>query len=280
MASIFLQCGIEREIIKDFNTALLLSQPPSIDTFLEHRPEFTWAGKLAIAMSLIKCEVERKLNDSERRRDGIYHFLWTQLIAPWEEFRNNKLTIITFNYDRSLEHFIFTVIKNLYGKSDDSVAELMTHFPIIHVHGSLGPLPWQQTGGRPYLPIQINIANETIKQLEAASEKILIVSEEEKSTNEFSRAFEYLKSARRIYFLGFGYHTTNLKKLKLNKLNVYDNYAKGFSDKENSKLRTFRGSALGLKTSQRTVIERGWGIGLPNDKLNDLEFLKEYAELD
>jgi hypothetical protein len=262
-----------------FKSELFLSHQPSVDAFLEHRPEFRDAGKLAIALSLMARENEKILNNFEKRKVGFYDYLFTQLNTSWEEFGNNKLSIITFNYDRSLEHYLFTALKHSYGKSDELIVKALSNIPIVHVHGSLGSLPWQETGGRPYSVIQfVGHPVETAKQIEPASKNILIVSDEEKSTNEFNLAFECLKSAKRIYFLGFGYHEPNLKKLRLNELNTSDYEIAHFFSNVTAKV--FRGSALDWHTSQKSSIERKWGIRLPDSELNDLEFLKEYAELD
>jgi hypothetical protein len=251
-----------------------------VDSFLELRPEFHDLGKLAIALTLMTREDEGKLFPFERRREGFYHYLFTQLNAPWEEFKNNKLSIVTFNYDRSLEHYLFTALKRSHGKTDDLVADALSAIPIIHVHGSLGPLPWQEKDGRPYQPVALTLlVNQTTEQLKDASQRILIVSEEEKSTNEFDRAFECLRQAERFFFLGFGYHEPNLKKLRLNELHLIDDITSPEAHPAKYKM-PFRGSALNLGAAQRNAIKNGWGIGLPSSSYNDLEFLKEYAELD
>ena len=276
-----LECGIDKEIIEEFKSELFFSQQPSVDSFLEHRPEFREVGKLTIAMSLIAHEFESELFVHVRREEGIYHYLFTQLNASWEEFSNNKLSIITFNYDRTIEHYLFTALKHSYGKPDEVVAEALSSIPIIHVHGSLGPLPWQDTNGRPYSTINIpKNPIDAAKLIVPASKRILIVSEEEKSTNEFTRAFDCLQFANRIYFLGFGYHLANLRKLRLNELGICDEYAFGeFVNSTSATVKLFRGSALDLGTSRIKTIEQSWGIGLPDNFSNDLKFLKGFVDL-
>ena len=208
--------GIDKVAIMNFHSELSFSQQPSVNSFLEYRPEFREIGKMAISMTLMACEKSSKLLAITERGKGFYQYLFTLLRATWEEFVENKLSIITFNYDRSLEHYLFTALKYSYGKSDEQVAEVLSSIPIIHVHGSLGPLPWQSSNGRPYSEVNFpSYPDEAFKLAELASKNLLIVSEEEKSTNEFNRAFDCLKSAKRIYFLGFGYHEPNLKKLKV-----------------------------------------------------------------
>lgn len=73
----------------------------SIDAFLAHRDEFTEPGKLAIAAVIADCE--RKAKPPRPR--------------PIEAFRQNRLSIITFNYDRSLEFFLRDAIQHSYGLS-------------------------------------------------------------------------------------------------------------------------------------------------------------------
>ena len=277
-----MECGVDRRIVDEFRFELFYSQQPSVDSFLEYRPEFHEVGKLTIAMSLIAHEHESALFAHVRRNEGIYHYLFTQLNASWEEFSNNKLSIITFNYDRTIEHYLFTSLKHSCGQPDEVVAESFLSIPIIHVHGSLGSLPWQGTNGKPYVTINIpKNPIEAAKLIVPASKRILIVSEEDKSTDEFNRAFDCLKSAERIYFLGFGYHTPNLKKLKLRELNYLDSHVSSEKFNRPAERRLpIRGSALGFRAAQRDAIVRDWGIGLPSSSYNDLEFLKEYAELD
>ena len=225
-------CGLDYKEMDVLNSELNLSQMPSIDAFLEHRrDEFLKAGKAAIALSLLSKENPDTFNDFDIREKGIYHFLYNNLTTSWEEFRENKLTVVTFNYDRSLEHFLFSALKHSYNKSDSQVAEAIQAIPIIHVHGSLGPLPWQEDGGIDYYPLfrRDQGASEIAKRIKVASENIIIVSEAQPKSQEFAFAFERLKQADRIYFLGFGYYPVNLERLGLLELNYLDETLPGSS---------------------------------------------------
>ncbi len=51
-----IECGISPKKAEEFRQVLLLSQSSSVDSFLEHRPEFKRVGKLVIALSLISVE--------------------------------------------------------------------------------------------------------------------------------------------------------------------------------------------------------------------------------
>src|SRR6266498_1427355 len=226
--SIYESLGIEESDLNSFRAELHQSQKPSIDAFLEHRLEFIKVGKVAIALSLLSKENPDLLLDFDIRDKGIYHFLYNSLTTSWEEFKQNKFTIVTFNYDRSLEHFLFSALKHSYNKSDVEVAEAIQSIPIIHVHGSLGPLPWQRQSGIDYYPLfnRRDGPYEIGTRIKVASENIIIVSEAQPKSKEFEIAAKRIKEAERVYFLGFGYHPANLERLGLAQLKYFDEFAK------------------------------------------------------
>ena len=91
--------GINEEEIFSFQEQLQYSRI-SVDAFLEHRPEFIKVGKLSIALNLISREVSQRLFNPNR---NWMDYLRQKLNAPFDEFGENKLSIITYNYDRSFE---------------------------------------------------------------------------------------------------------------------------------------------------------------------------------
>jgi hypothetical protein len=115
--------GISAWTIKDFYKNLAYSGRPSVDAFLEHRPEFLKIGKLAITLCLIPYEKEETLFFSGTKKGHWYEYLFNKLNAPFNFFHENRLSIITFNYDRSIEHYFFKSLKSSYGKSDEECAE-------------------------------------------------------------------------------------------------------------------------------------------------------------
>ena len=132
--------GYSEGQISGFRDAFYYSGRNSLDAFLEHRTDLIEIGKAVIACLLINKEnVERLF-----RFDGRHwlRYLYNNLNATFEEFGGNKLSIVTFNYDRAVEHFLFTSLKNSYNKSDEECAKALSAIPIIHLHGSLGLLPW------------------------------------------------------------------------------------------------------------------------------------------
>ena len=192
--------------INEFREALEKSSKKSVDSFLEHRPEFITIGKRAMAMALIQCEHQPHLF----KRDGKswYEYLFNHLNAKFEDFGQNQLSILTFNYDRSLEHFLFTALKNSYGKSDEECAEKLKSIAIIHLHGDLGELPhFGNTLVRPY---NTDITQATLR---IATERIKIVHESAAIEPQFEQARHILSASETICFLGFGYDPVNLERL-------------------------------------------------------------------
>jgi hypothetical protein len=206
-----------------FAAALRDSGAYSVDLFLERNERFMDVGKRAIARALILHECNDDLwcdeypSDSYPTRtgniDNWYKYLFNKLVVgvPFEDVNRWSLGFVTFNYDRSLEHFLFTTAKNFYGKSDDETANALKDLPFIHVHGHLGLLPWQQgsTGRRPY---EYRMDDAVISE---AAAQIKILHEAQESSPEFDAARGLIRNAERVYVLGFGYHPTNVKRLQL-----------------------------------------------------------------
>jgi hypothetical protein len=144
----------------EFREAFLKSGQPSVDAFLERRPNFLGVGKFAIAYCLIPFEDEDKLYRPNPSRGGDwYEHLSDKLNSSFEDFGRNKLAIITFNYDRSLEHYLLNSLHYLHGKPFDECAIALAQIPIIHIYGQLGEPPYPQKGCWEYRPNREGVPN-------------------------------------------------------------------------------------------------------------------------
>lgn len=240
------------EIIDDFFHNLAESGQLSVDAFLEHRREFLKVGKLAIALYLIRLERKGNIFKIDKKELSWYEYLFNKLNAPFGEFGDNKLSIITFNYDRSLEYFLFTALKSTSGKSDEKCAEELNKIPIIHVHGRLGMLPWQGKLSRPYRP------EWSLNELEMASKQIIVIPEDVKTHKSFKQAFDLMSTSERIFFLGFGYHDANLERLNIKEIK---HISKG-------------GTALGLGRAEVDYIRLKWDIVISNPHYKVIDILR------
>jgi hypothetical protein len=253
--------GHTQEEIDEFREALRRSGKSSVDAFLEHRPEFIPVGKAAMAMALISYENEAALF----KRDGAswYEYLFNQLNATFEEFDKNRLSILTFNYDRSLEHYLFTALTSSYGKLSDKCVEKLNAIPIVHLHGDLGKLPF--TGG-PLTRAYSTEVNESVMRV--ATQRIKIIHEGIEGDRQFARAQEILGESKAICFLGFGYHPINLRRL-------------GFTNSLRYQNANIYGSSLGFTSAERRQISLLLQGRLSGNHPNAdvLQFLRESAIL-
>jgi hypothetical protein len=142
-----LNLGFSTKEIVDFRHDLAHSGKLSVDAFLEYREEFTQVGKAAIAQELIKSE---QVSFFFKNEPNWYQRFYYSLNTTFDNFDRNQFAVITFNYDRSFEYYLFVALKNSYGKSDDEVARKLDKIPIVHVHGQLGFLPWAGDNSRDY----------------------------------------------------------------------------------------------------------------------------------
>ncbi len=250
--------GFKTEDLKSFERELRLSMQPSVDAFLEKRPEYMKIGKAAIAAHLMPYENPENLLRRDNRL-GWYQYLFNQLDSGKIDFnfKENKLSIITFNYDRSLEYFLFTAVKNSYGVLDDEAVTLLNDIPIIHVYGKLGEPHFFTQDGRDYNQ-EVNDVN-----LRKCISEISIIKEVRGTSPDLKNAHNLIINADVLCFLGFGYHVVNIQRLDI------DSHFKGT---------LLYGTTYGLGMVQIDRIASFFkkDIKLGTSKDNILDFLKNY----
>jgi hypothetical protein len=213
-------CTFAAEDIERFRSDLSRSGRASVDAFLEHRPEYMKIGKVAMAYVLIGYENPERLFDQAGNWLG---YLFRKLPNPFTELVGGNVSFLTFNYDRSLEHFLFSALRGGFGAAEETCVEALAKIPIIHLHGSLGLLPWQGHTNRAYQGIP------DVPALDIAHKGIKIVHEDitDGRDADFVRAKELLQSAKQVYFLGFGYDRTNMQRLDIANLEERKCYGTG-----------------------------------------------------
>ena len=212
-----------------------------MDLFLEDRPEFAAVGKAAIAAALIPFEDPDKLFPPNAPREHWYELLVNTLDKGPGSLPKNAVSIVTFNYDRSLEHYLYTVLTTRR-RNDAAALEEMSSIPIIHVHGSLGGLSALTSDGRPYSP---DLDPETVRH---SASRIIVVGEASGDTPEFEEARRRLEHAERIVFLGFGFHEASVRRLGV--------FNKPWDDDRRSRVKVL-GTSRGVPANQWLQIQRG-----------------------
>lgn len=254
--------------ITEFGNLLRRSMAPSVDRFLESNPDLVRIGKAAIAHTLIPFESESTLLRNETLK--WYEFLFSHLQTPTtDEFKENRLSIITYNYDRSLEHFLFIAIKNCYRLSEHKANELLQSIPIIHLHGQLGSYYF---GSDQYRAYSTDIDNSILQR---CIDGIKIIHEDISEEPQFEQAHTLIAQARKVCFLGFGYDKTNVDRLKIKEI-VQLNKQRA------AKQATYvYGSAFRLKNAQIEAVYERLGVGSGKTwytiaPLNNLDMLLNY----
>jgi hypothetical protein len=80
---------------------------------------------------------------------------------------------------------------------------------IVHLHGHLGPLEWQDGSGLQYAG-----SPSAQGQIGQMASKLLISTEVADDQNEYLKAKGWLEKARRIHFIGYGYHSEQLRRFR------------------------------------------------------------------
>jgi hypothetical protein len=141
--------GHDYAILDRFHKELYFSGKNSIDAFLEHRREYEQLGKAVIAATLIPHETDAIFGYAA---DNWLRYTYEKLDTGFEEFGDNfgdnKVSFITFNYDRVIEWFFVTALSNSYHRSKRDCAAVLKSIPIIHLHGRLGYLPWETSSDK------------------------------------------------------------------------------------------------------------------------------------
>ncbi len=192
------------------------AQHNSIDEFLENHPSFADIGRQAIALHLLPAESHSGATLMDlTKKDHWYRYLKGQL-GPLGTFGKNQLRIISFNYDRSVEHYLYETSRTSDERiNDQQCVEILKQLPVLHVYGNLGPLPWQsRIGTIPYGGSTPEPCAEEIRQA-AMNIKILHQGTDDEVQQNFRIAQEWLKWAERIVVLGFGFHHANVERLAL-----------------------------------------------------------------
>ncbi|WP_439535470.1 hypothetical protein [Methyloversatilis sp.] len=200
-----------------------MPQAISIDNFIDsHRDDerITTCGKLAIARCILAAEAESSLFVNSRDRypkidfaaveptwfNSFFQLLTENCQAADIDERLSKISIITFNYDRCIEHYLYGALQNYYGITPDRSAEALANLEIFHPYGSVGPLPWQRrSGGIEYgATVGGRTLIEATKGIRTFTEGI------DPATSDVESIRATLRAANRLAFLGFSFHRLNV----------------------------------------------------------------------
>ncbi len=261
---ILMEMGHSYDEVEQCRIALARSWASSIDMFIASRADHADVAKAAIALTIAKYERDNDLFFADPKEDW-FRYLWRFLHDPnGEPLPKDRVSFVTFNYDRTLEHALANGLKHAKNVPEVTSKVLPT---IVHVYGSLGKYPFQ--GIKKYTrDFATRSDAENIIQSRAS---IDVTFDKTPSSSFPAKAQKLLGRAEQVIFLGFGYDEDNLRVLKLLK--------------QDSCLDPdchVRGTAMHLTGTERVLVESllgrqympgGLAFGL--EEMNCLMYLRE-----
>jgi hypothetical protein len=217
----------------------------SIDDFIDvhqHDARIAVCAKMAIASSILEAERASKLYFERKNvKDTInfaaiadtWYMYFYQLLAkqvPKSRIQNifDNITVVNFNYDRCVEHFLVHALMANYQVSIETAQELVQQLTMFHPYGTVGPYLGRpgtlEFGFRGLRPV-----SEIIPNIKTYTEQI----EEGIELRKIRKAID---DAEVIVFLGTAFHPNNISMLReeQNKQKQKRFYAtrKGISDSD------------------------------------------------
>lgn len=230
-----------------------MPQAISIDNFMDVHNEdkkIELCGKLAIVRAILQAEKNSWLYvDSERynqhpdyqRIAPTWFNSFVQLLTENCRFdqlveRLTSISLIIFNYDRCIEHFLYHSLQTYYQIDARKAAEIVNGIEIYHPYGAVGHLPWQNCGTSVDFGAEPNA-----EQLLSLAEQIKTFTEgTDTDSSQVLRIRQRVVEADILVFLGFAFHYLNLTLLTpgasgtpATRSGDYDYFATAFGTSEN-----------------------------------------------
>jgi hypothetical protein len=174
-------------------------------------------GKLAIAYFILRDERRSWLQfrddrtvDVDKVKDtwfaefmslGIRELERGQIINAFE-----NVTIINFNYDRTIEHYLYHALQQRARVSMQAAKDAIARMTVIRPYGRIGPLEWQQPDGIPF-----GGSDDTLYEAVTAMKSIRTFTEQIEGSPILDDIRKALDEAQLMIILGFGFHPQNMQ---------------------------------------------------------------------
>lgn len=240
-----------------------LPQAISIDNFIDSQREnekIALCGKLAIVRSILEAEKKSLLYFEKFSKEpgikfssieGTWYTQFFQLLTEncgvgELEIRLQSISLIIFNYDRCVEHFLFYALQNYYRIPQETAADLVSQIQIYHPYGSVGCLPW--AGSDDVMDFGIEPRPE---QLLSLTNKIKTFAEgTDPDSSDILEIKSHICNLNRLVFIGFAFHKLNMQLIRPHDCdNAFLNMSKCYA------------TTLGISDSDKNVVR---------EQINDL----------
>lgn len=200
----------------------------SIDDFIDtHRDDknLVVCGKIAIAAAILDAERHSKLHFERTNVNNTINFesigdTWYPAfykVLSTGIGKNdlgdllNNATVVSFNYDRCIEHFLVHAIASHYQIPRDEAHELARKLPVYHPYGSVGE--YFASPGLSFGSLELPSLDKILNSLRTYTEEVA-------EGESISAIREAVSQAEVLVFLGNAYHQNNLKLLAPEKFAV------------------------------------------------------------
>lgn len=196
----------------------------SIDNAIDQNlddPKVPLVGKFAIAHEILHAERKSAIFTSagsqpapvDRAQKSWLHplaqMLTTGVRRSDVEMVFENFAIITFNYDRSIEHYLPSALQAAYGLPEPEAQAVVAKLRIHHAYGQVGALPWLPKG-----QASIEYGADPGTRLELVAAGLATFAESREPDEELAQMHALMADAQQIVFLGFGYHRQNMELLR------------------------------------------------------------------
>jgi len=199
-----LRLGFSQSEIEEFAEVFRVSQIPSIDAFLQKYPELETLGKTAISYVILYWENTNKTHIFD---SPDWYLKLLLAIKDDQNLYAEDLTIISFNYDRSLEYYLQRALGKVLKLPPAEVNERVDRLGIIHFYGSLGELPTE-----PNAPGDYGLNEDAM--ITKGAESIHLIGRNTIAREIRERSVVRCSEAETIIILGFGFHPENIQILR------------------------------------------------------------------
>lgn len=193
----------------------------SIDSILEQHSNdqaVMTCGKLAIVHFISQAESKSTLRLTPRAEGDLpiqgtetWLYQLARLITSGvprmqAERCLDDFSIISFNYDRSIEHFLPHAFVMAFGMNLQEAQRLIAgKLKVLRPYGAIGRLPWQ-TGEGP----DLEWGTENPWNIHNLAQQIFTLSERQTNRNLIMALHNAVASAKRLVLLGFGFQPQNI----------------------------------------------------------------------
>ncbi|WP_296203141.1 SIR2 family protein [uncultured Hyphomicrobium sp.] len=244
-----------------------ISYVSSIDSFLEvHRgdADIQHCAKAAIAKLVLDGERRSKLFirtnniynslDPAALRDTWYlelaHAVFEGVDASNASSAFAPFTVVSFNYDRCLEWFLFNALQGLYSLDKQDAAAALSNLRVLHPYGDVGETSWLGRAGNVF-------GEENSGSISRAHGRILTFTEKAVAPEVIDRVRDAISQASTVVFLGFSFHPQNMELLA----------PEGTIVKKQTR-RVF-GTSLGMSEQDRATVQNELTRRLKPNRLKD-----------